>query len=584
MAGHFKIMRDMTGLREAGGLLSPGGGLGLVPPLTVILMLGPVVAGVLGTLLPAFGYLPALGGEGLTLDPWRHLFAQPGIGISVRLSLTTGVLATLMSLLIVLLFCAAWQGTHVFAIMQRVLSPLLSVPHAAAAFGIAFLIAPSGWIVRLFAGMAGWDAPPDIITLQDGYGLALVAGLVAKEIPFLLLMTLAALPQTDALRTSQVTMTLGYGRMTGWFKTVLPRLYPQIRLPVLAVLAYSASVVDVAMILGPTTPAPLSVRILTWLSDPDLSKRFMASAAAMVQLGLVIGAILIWMLAENGVAWVGRRWAENGMRGRRDGLWRGFAGLLAAVAGAMVILGIAGLAVWSIAGYWRFPDMLPAQWSLRLWMRELPGLSATLGTTILIAVMAGGLALVLVLGCLEHEQRRGHQSGRGALRLIYVPLLMPQISFMFGLQVFFALIGLERTLLSVVLSHLIFVLPYIFLALADPFRAVDPRFGQSALCLGASPNRVFWQIRLPMLARAVLGALAVGLAVSVGQYLPTLLIGAGRFATITTEAVALAAGGDRRMIGIYGILQTVLPFAGFAIAMVLPAWLFRHRKGMAAGK
>ena len=42
---------------------------------------------------------------------------------------------------------------------------------------------------------------------------------------------------------------------------------------------------------------------------------------------------------------------------------------------------------------------------------------------------------------------------------------------------------------------------------------------------------------------SILTAAAVGFAVSVGQYLPTLLIGAGRLPTITTEAVALASGG-----------------------------------------
>jgi len=197
-----------------------------------------------------------------------------------------------------------------------------------------------------------------------------------------------------------------------------------------------------------------------------------------------------------------------------------------------------------------------------------------------IAVLSVMVAIALVLGCLENETRRFQDPGQGAMLLIYLPLLMPQISFMFGLQVFFTGIGLERTLISVVIVHLIFVLPYIFLSLADPFRALDPRYLQTALCLGASPARVFWLVRLPLLTRAVLTAFAVGIAVSVGQYLPTLLIGAGRFATVTTEAVALASGGDRRMIGIYGLLQMILPFAGFALALLIPAVLFRHRRGM----
>lgn len=551
------------------------------PAFTLILMIGPVCAGLIGTVLPAFGYLPALGGDGISIDPWRDLLRQPGLAISVRLSLVNGLVATLISFSLVMLFCAAWQGTRIFAVMQRLLSPILSVPHAAAAFGLAFLIAPSGWIVRAVAPFAGWDRPPDIVTLHDPMGIALIAGLVAKEIPFLLLMTLAALPQADADRTRQVVLTFGYGRVVGWLKAVLPRIYPQIRLPVLAVLAYSTSVVDVAMILGPTTPASLAVRILGWLSDPDLSHRFLASAGSMLQLILVLMAIVIWWGGEKLAGFWGRAWAEGGMRGRRDGTLRRFAAGAAILSAGAVFLGLASLMVWSFAGYWSFSEFLPRSFSLRLWMREYDMLGAILWTTLVIAVLSVMVAIALVLGCLENETRRFRKPGQGATLLIYLPLLMPQISFMFGLQVFFTGIGLERTLISVVIVHLIFVLPYVFLSLADPFRALDPRYGQTALCLGASPARVFWRVRLPLLTCAVLTACAVGLAVSVGQYLPTLLIGAGRFATVTTEAVALASGGDRRMVGIYGLLQMILPFAGFALALLIPAVVFRQRRGMA---
>lgn len=553
-----------------------------VPILTIAFMIGPVSAGLIGTLLPAFGILPALGGTEPGLDPWGALFDQPGLWHSLRLSLVNGLVASFISVAIVMLFCAAWQGTRIFRAMQRILSPILSVPHATAAFGLAFLIAPSGWIFRLVAQFAGWDRPPDIAIIHDPLGMAMIAGLVVKEIPFLFLMTLAALPQADTERTAQITATLGYGRIAGWFKATLPRIYPQIRLPVLAVLAYSTSVVDVAIILGPTTPAPLAVRILGWLSDPDLGLRFMASSAAILQLFVVISAIAIWIAGERIVAVLGCRWAQNGLRFARDGGLRSGSALLAGLAAGAVILGLVILLVWSIAGFWGFPDIFPRGFSLRLWMREYDAIGRHLGATLLIAIPTVLIAIALVLGCLEQEARSTHKPGRGAMWLIYLPLLVPQISFMFGLQVFFTLIGLERTLLSVVLSHLVFVLPYVFLSLSDPFRALDPRYGQAALCLGASPARVFWQVRLPLLTRAVLTAMAVGLAVTVGQYLPTLLIGAGRFATVTTEAVALASGGDRRMIGIYGLLQMVLPFAGFACALLIPAILFRHRRGMDA--
>ena len=232
-------------------------------------MVGPVVAGLLGTVAPAFGYMPALGGDGINLDAFVMLFDWPGITRASTLSVTTGIASIALSLLLVALICAAWSGSRAFRIIERMLSPLLSVPHAAAAFGLAFLIAPSGWIARATSPwFTGWDRPPDLLILQDPYGLSLIAGLVVKEVPFLLLMTLAALTQIRTKQARDTALALGYAPATAWFKTVFPRIYAQIRLPVFAVLAFSMTVVDVSLILGPTTPPTLAVQILRWMNDP----------------------------------------------------------------------------------------------------------------------------------------------------------------------------------------------------------------------------------------------------------------------------------------------------------------------------
>ncbi len=119
-----------------------------------------------------------------------------------------------------------------------------------------------------------------------------------------------------------------------------------------------------------------------------------------------------------------------------------------------------------------------------------------------------------------------------------------------------------------------------FLALADPYRALDERYTRSALCLGAGADRVFWRVKLPMLLRPVLFALAIGVAVSVAQYLPTIFAGSGRFVTLTTEAVALFGGADRRVMGVYAFLQALLPLVAFAGALAVPAWLFRDRRAL----
>jgi putative thiamine transport system permease protein len=553
----------------------------LAPRLTIAVLLLPVGAGLAGVLAPAFGWYPALGGTNLSLDPWRALFAWPGLGGAIWLSVVTGLGATAISLLITVMICAAWQGTRAFGVIERALSPLLSVPHAAAAFGLAFLIAPSGWIARALSPWAtGWDQPPDILITQDPWGLSLMAGLVVKEVPFLLLMTLAALGQVPARRSVLVAQTMGYGRMAGWVLTVFPRLYAQIRLPVYAVLAYSCSVIDVALILGPTRPSTLSVQVLEWLSDPDLSLRFQAAAGAILQLALVIGLLLLWRGGEAVAARLGCAAIRTGHRFAADGAARTLSMGLALIAALTVGLGILGLAVWSVAGFWTFPDLLPDQFTWRNWTRQSATVTGTALETVMIGAAATVISIGLTIACLEAEYRHGLRQTRRALWLLYLPLLVPQATFLIGLQTLAIGADLGGVRSTVIAAHVVFVLPYVFLSLSDPWRAWDSRQGLVAASLGAGANRILWRVRLPMLLRPVLVAAAVGFAVSVGQYLPTLLIGMGRVSTLTTEAVALSSGGDRRLIGVYALSQTIMPLIGFALALALPALLFRDRRGM----
>ncbi len=557
--------------------------LGYLPALTLLVFLGPVLAGLLGTVLPAFGYLPVLGGERLSLEPWRQLAAAPGLGSALRVTLVSGGLSTLLALGLTVLVFAAGHGTLGLIRVKRAMTPLLAVPHLATAVGLAFLIAPSGWLARLAAPWAGWQTPPDVALVQDPQGLALTLGLTLKETPFLVLMTFSALGQVRADDHLRMARTLGYGPVQAWLKVVLPLVYPQIRLPVYAVLAYSLSVVDMAIVLGPTTPPTLAPLVLRWFDDPDLGMRFQAAAGACLQLALVVVSIGLWRAAERALGWLARPWLCGGGRGGPGRLPRAAAWIGLALLFGLSLGSLLSLAVWSVAGRWRFPEPWPEQLSADRWLAHPGRLLEPAWTTLAVGAVAALVALVLVTGCLENESRRRRPPGAGALTLVYLPLLAPQIGFLFGVQVMLVWARLDGSWLGLIWSHLLFVLPYVFLALAEPYRSLDPRYARSALALGKPPWRVWTRIKLVMLLRPLLVALAVGFAVSVAQYLPTLFAGGGRFATLTTEALGLSAGGDRRVVGQLALLLALLPLLGFGLALAVPAWRFRHRRALRVG-
>ena len=554
--------------------------LSLFPGLTWLLLGLPVLGGLLGVGLPAFGYFPELGENHFHLGHFRSLFAHPAVPWAVGLTLWTGLVSTAISLALALLLVVAGHQTHWFRKLEHTFVPLLAVPHAAVALGLAFLIAPSGWLVRLLSpGLTGWHLPPEFVTVQDPWGLALILGLVLKETPYLLLMTLAALPQVRAAALVQSGQALGYTAVSAWLRLVLPQLYPLLRLPVFAVLAFSLSVVDVSLILGPSTPPPLAVLILRWANDPDLQLRFLAAVGAALLLCLTLAALAgAWLLERVAFQYL-RGWMTNGQR--QSALLAKASGRLA----SWLLLGFSGasllgLLIWSLTRRWPYPQAWPETWTPRNWLRHGPALVDTVGTTLLIAGGSTLVALILVVGCLENERWRQVRMMPLSLWLLYLPLILPQAAFLFGVQVLALKLRLDGTLILVIWSHLLFVLPYCFLSLAEPWRRLDARFLTTARCLGHSPWQVLLRVRIPLLLRPLLIATAIGVAVSVALYLPTLFAGAGRIATLTTEAVAHAAGADRRVIGVYGFLQALVPWLGLLFALLVPRLLFRNRQGV----
>ena len=532
-----------------------------------------VAAGLLFVLLPAFGYFPALGGTIVSLQPWRDLLAYPGLVSAARATLVSALVAVPVALGLAML-ALAWiapagvPSSGLPRVAAKVLSWLLATPHAAFALGLAFLVAPSGWLVRIAALALPIDTPPDLLVPRDPWGFSLAAGLVLKEMPFLFFAGLTALSQLDAPRMLGIGASLGYQPGIAWLKLIAPRLYRLIRLPIYAALAYALSAVDMALVLGPTTPPTLAVLAVDLTHDPDLARRFPAAALALFHLLLTLGALGAWRLLERLAARVLRPILADGIRAATLP-WSWGAALGRALALIAIVLGVfavLSLPLWSLASTWRFPDALPDCCTLAAWQRALPDLWLPLRDSLTIAAAATALSLAGAIAWLQLERDLGRPARRHGRAVAFLPLVVSDVAFLMGVQILLLGLGLGGGWLPVTVVHILFVFPYVLLALADPWARLDPRYERSALCLGAGPWRVLMRVRLPLLMPALAFAAALGGAVSLSLYLPTMLAGGGRIATLATEAIALSSGGDRRIVGVYGSAQALMIWAGLFAA------------------
>ncbi|HPW83140.1 MAG TPA: ABC transporter permease [Rhodoferax sp.] len=506
---------------------------------------------------------------GLNAPAWSGLLQDPQTLRALGLSVWTGLLSTALAVLL-----AAWvlsttvgrSATQTHR-LTRWLAPMLAVPHAAFAIGLVALLAPSGWIVRGLSPWAtGLDVPPPWTTTQDPWGLGLMAVLVCKEVPFLLWAALAYLQRPDVARRLQQEMrlvhTLGYSAHAAWWRVGWPQLLPRLTAPLLAVLAYGLTVVDVALVIGPTTPPTLAVLAWQWLQDADPAMNAQGAAAAWLLAGmLVLCAALAWS-ASRAPLWRLRwtRGAEPNKPNQRHSAVSlpDTLALLASVYLAVLL----ALLVGSVTGHWPFPQWLPDTWTWAAWHSVL-GSGSTVWTTVGLALASAAVALVWAVAWLEWAPPRWQLRSQPLLTL---PLVLPAVLWVVGLHRLALDWQLDTTAWGLWLAHTLACLPYVLLALQGPYTGFDTRLRQVAATLGHGQWTFLLQVKWPLLRAALAASFAIGCAVSVAQYLPTLYVGAGRFNTVTTEAVTLAAGGQRSLTAAFAWLQWLLPVLVFALA------------------
>lgn len=558
----------------------------------VTLFVAPLIIGILGTLLPAMGLMPGLvppvdalpgqsghsghsGTSGAEHRAWygaSAIIGDPRFLPAVRLTLFTGIMATVLVLALVLLTLVSVHGTRGWRWVTASLPPLLAVPHAAFAVGLAFLIAPSGWLVRLVSPWpSGWERPPTDWVIPDAGGWSLIAVLVMKETPFLLLAAAAQLPALDVDAALRIGRTLGYSPARCWSRLILPRLYSRIRLTLVIVLVFNLSVVDLALLLGPGNPPTLPVLLMSLVNDPG--SRAAASAGALLLAVLVVCVLLVAWAGESLTMRLARRRRQSGARGLGLGGGRRLAQSVVLALTFASIASLVMLPIWSLTERWRFPASWPTEWTLRHWSGRGDALLSPASATLALALASSVLALLAAMAWLELE-RRGR--ARAIDWLWYIPLLIPQVSLLFGWQAAALSFGVDGAWLTVLHAHWLYALPYVVLILAVAWREHDPQWDHAAAVLGAGYWRVLWRVRLPLLRRPLCQAAAVATAVSVAQYLPTLLLGAGRHQTLAIELVTSVGGVDRRVIAVLAVLQSLLPLAAFVLALLYPAWRSRR--------
>jgi spermidine/putrescine transport system permease protein len=179
-------------------------------------------------------------------------------------------------------------------------------------------------------------------------------------------------------------------------------------------------------------------------------------------------------------------------------------------------------------------------------------LRGALETSAIVAVLSSLGAVALgVVASLALTRRRFH--GKNVVSaLLLSPLVIPYVVFGISLLLLFHTIGVPRSLLTVVIGHIVITLPYTILVIVPRLDQVDVDFEEAAADLGAGPLQTFRLVTLPLILPAIVSAFLIAFTTSFDEYavasfvvgsrltFPIYLYSALRFPSQLPQVIAVA--------------------------------------------
>jgi spermidine/putrescine transport system permease protein len=201
------------------------------------------------------------------------------------------------------------------------------------------------------------------------------------------------------------------------------------------------------------------------------------------------------------------------------------------------------------------PNFLPALWNSLIISGTVGILSAIIGT-------------MAALGLTQLDTLRA----RLAAALLCLPLMLPPLVLGVALLSFYSRARIPMGPQTVVMSHLLFALPFVVLVVYARLRNFDFRVVESARDLGASPLWAFFTVTLPIISPTVVGAALIATALSLDDFIITFFT-IGKGMTLPTFVFAMIRTTVTPAANAVGTLILVMTIGATLTAL----WLTRYR-------
>ena len=151
-------------------------------------------------------------------------------------------------------------------------------------------------------------------------------------------------------------------------------------------------------------------------------------------------------------------------------------------------------------------------WYIKLFNNRL--LIDALKNSILIALYSSLLSAVIgTIGAVGLV--RWDFKAKGILEnLTILPIMIPEIILGMVFLAFFSFLNLPFGMTTIVISHMSFCIPYVFLVVKSRLIGLDKSIGEAARDLGASEKRMFVDITIPLITPAIISGTLLAFTMS----------------------------------------------------------------------
>lgn len=169
------------------------------------------------------------------------------------------------------------------------------------------------------------------------------------------------------------------------------------------------------------------------------------------------------------------------------------------------------------------------------WYEELfrdRNLLEALGNSLVLGVISCVTAAVIgTLGAVG--MAKSHLKTKGIVEYVArLPIMIPEIILGMVFMAFFSLLNLPFGMVTLVIAHTAFCVPYILMTVKARLVGMDPALEEAARDLGASSARAFVDIVLPLLLPGVLSGSLLAFAMSLDDVVISIFVNGPRVNTL----------------------------------------------------